>query len=215
MRFTIIALTMGLWQTVAPCQTVAPDSSATADNGTGVIGVARVKITQDYAPLTRSERLRVYFQSAFGPMAVLRATASGAIAQAKDTPKEWHQGAEAFGERIGNSFAEHVVRKTIESGAAAALREDNRYIRSTETGVWKRSRHVLASVFTARNEAGGEHFAYSRFGGAVGSSFISRIWQPHSSNTSGDAAVTFGIMMATDLGWNALKEFSPARFRRH
>jgi hypothetical protein len=50
-----------------------------------------------YAPLTASERWRLYFISAYGP---------GAIAQWNDTPKEWKQGSEAFGERFGDSFCQ-------------------------------------------------------------------------------------------------------------
>ena len=149
---------------------------------------------------------------AFGPGAVLRAAAAGGISQWEDTPKEWKQGSEAYGERLGNSLAEHVIRKTLESGAAAALHEDNRYFASTDTGFWKRTKHAVVSVFEARNEAGREHFAYSRFGAAVSASFISRAWQPPSETHAGDAAVNFGITMAVDMGWNVFKEFRPKRF---
>ncbi len=167
----------------------------------------------EFVPLTASERLRLYLRSTFGPAAIARAAAAGGIAQWSGIPKEWGGGAEAFGERVGNSFAKHVVRKTLEYGAATALREDNRYIHSTETGFWNRSKHAIGSVFVARNDAGREHFAYSRFGGALGASFISRIWQPRSTTSAGDAAVTFGISMATDMGWNVFREFRP-NFRR-
>jgi hypothetical protein len=70
------------------------------------------------------------------------------------------------------------------------------------------------SVFVARNDAGGEHFAYSRFGGAAGSAFISRIWQPRSSNSSGDAATSFGIGIASDMGSNLFREFRPHHTKR-
>ena len=207
------------WQSAAPAQTAA---SLLADNRgddnsvkTGVVGAAGAANAPTYAPPTNSERLRMYIMSAFGPGAILRAVASGGIEQLNNDPKEWKQGSEAFGERIGNSLAEHVIRKTLESGGAFALHEDNRYFRSTDSGFWKRSKHAIGSVFVARNEAGGEHFAYSRFGGAIGASFISRIWQPPSTNSAGDAAVNFGLTMAADMGWNFFKEFAPRRFGRH
>jgi hypothetical protein len=57
--------------------------------------------------------------------------------------------------------------------------------------------------------AGQEHFAYSRIGATAGASFISRLWQPRSATTSGDAAVNFGITMAAHMGWNMVKEFRP------
>jgi len=208
------------WQTAVPAQTIS-DSSAPNDGHvggaapTGVVGAEGATNAPTYAPLTASERWRLYFLSAYGPGAMLRAAAAGGISQWNDTPKEWKQGSEALGDRIGNSFAKHIIRKTLESGAAAALHEDNRYFRSTDTGFWKRTKHAVGSVFVARNEAGQEHFAYSRFGAAVASSFISRVWQPPSENTSGDAAVNFGITMAVDMGWNVFKEFGPKRLGRH
>ena len=214
----IVAMGLLLWQNVALAQTnnlvAAPTENSTTDTKNGVIGGTGTAVRPEFTPLTASERWKLYLMGTFGPGAIARAAAVGGITQWSGTPKEWGGGAEAYGERFGNAFARHVIRKTLESGAAAALHEDNRYVRSTETGFWKRSKHAVASVFIARNNAGAEHFAYSRFGGAVGASFISRIWQPHSTNTSGDAAVSFGISVAADMGWNVVKEFRPHRSPR-
>jgi hypothetical protein len=174
---------------------------------TGVIGERAIGTTPEYTPLTESEKLRLFIRRAVGPVAIARAAAGGGFAQASGTPKEWRGGAEAYGKRVGNSLATHIVAKSIEYGGSELLREDNRYMRSGETAFGKRLKHVVGSTFIARNEAGREHFAYSRFGGAAGSAFISRIWQPHSTNSSGDAAVTFGITMATDIAGNFLHEF--------
>ena len=218
-RFAIIALGVMLWHNAASAQQVSNgtqpgEAQQALAPETGVVGATSQEPVPEYTPLTTSERWRQYFQSGFGPSAVLKASAEAGISQWTNTPKEWRGGADAYGERFGNAFGKHVLRKTLESGAAAALHEDNRYVYSTDTGFGNRMKHVVASVFTARNAAGSEHFAYSRFGGALGSAFISRIWQPHSVNTSGDAAVDFGLSIATDLGWNAFKEFRPNRRAR-
>lgn len=206
----LVALGLLLWQSAASAQknnfVGLPDDTSTSDSKTGVVGVAS---KPEYTPLTSSERWKLYFTSTFGPGAIARAAAIGGITQWEGTPKEWRGGADAYGERVGNAFAQHVIRKTLETGAAAALHEDNRYVPSTETGFFKRSKHAVMSVFVARNNAGADHFAYSRFGGAVGASFISRIWQPRSTDTSGDAAVSFGISIAADMGFNMWKEFRP------
>jgi hypothetical protein len=183
-----------------------------------VVGVTIVGTVPEFTPLTASERLRLYLKGAFGPSSIVKAAVAGGIGQWSGTPKEWGGGAEAFGERVGNSYAKHVIRETLQYGASAALREDNRYIRSTDTGFWRRSKHAIGSTFLARNDAGQQHFAYSRLGSAAGSAFISRIWQPRSSTTAGDGAVTFGITMATDIGFNMFREFGPGirnRFKRH
>jgi hypothetical protein len=218
-NITVIALGWMLWQNAASAQTnnvvTTPAENPVPNDGpSGVVGATGDALPPEYKPLTASERWRLYFMSAFGPAAIARAAASGGIAQWTNTPKEWRGGAKAYGERFGNAYAEHIIRKTLEAPAAAILHEDNRYFRSTETGFWRRSKHAVGSIFVARNEAGREHFAYSRFGGALGSAFISRIWQPPSKNTSGDAAEYFGITMAADIGWNVFREFRPRRFRR-
>ena len=219
---TLTLLIAGLlsWQIAAPAQTInnytgPNDARAGATGKTGVIGADALANAATYQPLTASERWRSYFVSALGPEAILRSAVGAGISQWNDTPKEWRQGSEAYGERFGSHLAEHVVRKTMESGAAAVLHEDNRYFLSTDASFGGRLKHAVGSVFVARNDAGREHFAYSRFGSAVGSSFISRIWQPPSENTAGDAAVSFGLDVAVDVGWNVFREFCPKRLGRH
>lgn len=216
--FAWIALGAMLLQNHASAQAVSADpptvdaSSPTdspSDSGAGGTAIA-----PEFVPMTMSERARLYLKGAFGPSAVLRAAAAGGIAQWTETPKEWGVGPEAYGDRVGNAFAKHVMREALEFGGSAALREDNRYFRSTESGFLKRSKHAVASVFVARNEAGGEHFAYSRFGAVLGSSFISRLWQPRSEDSSGSALVSFGLTMVSDIGWNAFHEFCPRSLTR-
>jgi len=208
------------WQSAAPAQNftgnagavVAPDTDSAK---TGVIGGIGPDNPPTYAPLTTSERLRQYVLNAFGPEAILHAAAAAGITQWSDTPKEWKQGSEAYGERFGNYLAEQVIRATLEAGAAVGLHEDNRYFKSTDRGFGKRLKHAVGSVFVARNEVGQEHFAYSRFGAALGSAFISRAWQPRSEDSAGAAAVNFGATMAVDIGWNVFREFCPKRLGRH
>jgi hypothetical protein len=194
----------------------APIDAASAVDAPGTPAAGpSVSVTPEFVPMTASERARKYLIGAFGPGAILRAAAAGGFAQANVTPKEWGVGPEAYGDRVGSAYAEHVIREALEYGASMALREDNRYFRSTESGFFKRSKHVLASVFVASNDAGGKHFAYSRFGAVLGSSFISRLWQPRSEDGSGDAAVSFGLTMVSDIGWNFFHEFCPRALTRH
>ena len=165
--------------------------------------------TVEFTPLTASERLRLYLTTTYGPLSIVHSAAAAGISQWRDAPKEWKQGAEAYGDRFGNSYARHLIRGTLEYGASAILREDNRYVPSLDTGFWKRTRHAVASTFVARNDAGHEHFAYSRFGSALGAAFISRTWQPPSRNGAGNVVYSFGITMANGIGWNIFREFWP------
>jgi hypothetical protein len=214
-NFLFIAFGLIVLQDTAAAQTNPGTSLAETappiETATGVIGATSDEIPHEFTPLTESEKLRLYLRRAFGPAAIARAAAAGGIAQSTNTPKEWRRGADGYGKRVGTSMATHIIDKTLEYGASELLREDNRYIRSGEGGFGKRVNHAFGAVFVARNEGGRGHFAYSRFGGAAGAAFISRLWQPHSTNSAGDAAVTFGVIMATDIVGNFLHEFWPAR----
>jgi len=192
---------------------IAPDPATVADE-TASASAATVEAKPEYVPMTFSERARKYIVGAFGPGAVFVAAGAGGIAQLTNTPKEWRQGAEAFGDRAGSTFAQNVIRQALEFGGSTVLRQDNRYFRSTESGFGKRSKHAIASVFVARTEGGGREFAYSRFGAVLGAAFLSRIWQPRSQDGAGDAAVSFGLNMAADIGLNLVHEFCPRPLRR-
>ena len=216
----LVALGLVLWQSAAPAQiinnaTAMADRPKTDAGAIGVVGSTGSLTKREYVPLTTSERWKRHFVGTFGPESILDSAASASIRQWENAPKEWGGGAEAFGERFGNSMAEHVMRKTLEFGASAALHEDNRYFRSTETGFWRRTKHAIASTFVAHNNAGGTHFAYSRFGSAAGASFISRIWQPRSTNSAGDGAVNFGTSIGVDVGVNLVREFLPRGVSKH
>ncbi len=160
-----------------------------------------------FTPLTANERLRLYLKRTYGPISIIQSVAGAGISQWRGAPKEWKQ--EAHGDRFGNSYARHVIREALEYGASAMLHEDNRYVPSLDTGFWKGSRHAIASTFVTRNDGWHEHFAYSRFGSALGAAFISRIWQPPSRSGAGDGVNSFGITMANDIGWNVLRQLWP------
>jgi hypothetical protein len=171
-----------------------------------------------FSPLTSHERLGNYVSGLGSLEAVVRSAASAGIAQAGGTPKEWGGGAEGFGYRIGNAFAQHVIRDTVQYGISATLHEDNRYFVSGETGFFRRTKYALRSTFLARHDNGSQSFSFSRIGGAASTAFISRAWQPTSKTTAGDGAVVFGFSMMTDIGFNVAREFLPdlkRRFHKH
>ena len=168
----------------------------------------------EFAPMTRSERLGHYLVGLVDGEAILRAAASAGIRQAENSPKEWGGGAEAYGERVGNGFAEHVINRTVQYGMAAALHEDNRYFVSGQTGFFRRTKYAIKSTLLARHDNGNQYFSFSRIGGAASAGFISRLWQPRSTNSAGDGAESFGITMASDVGFNVFREFWPDLKRR-
>jgi len=164
--------------------------------------------------MTRSERLSNYIVGISDGESLLRAAASAGIQQANRAPKEWGGRAEGYGKRVGSDYAQHVIHRTLQYGISAALHEDNRYFVSGQTGFLRRTKYAIASTLLARHDNGNRSFSFSRIGSAAGEAFISREWQPRSTTSAGDGAVTFGITMGIDMGLNIFREFRPA-LKRH
>ena len=82
-----------------------PAESPGADSGASGAPSIGLKATQpvEYVPLTASERLRLYLKRTYGPLSIVQSAAGAGIAQWRGAPKEWKQGAEAYGDRFGNS----------------------------------------------------------------------------------------------------------------
>ena len=204
--------------TIAACVLAAAGTATAQDSdGTNMPVVSSAPPGVEFTPMTRSERVREYVKGTFWPGSFVTAAARAGIDQAFDRPKEWG-GADGFGKRLGNVYGKHVIRQTLQFGASAALHEDDRYLASGQKGFWSRTRYAIASTFLARRDNGDRCFALARMGGAAGSAFISRAWQPASTSGMGSAASSFGFTIAGDLGSNIVKEFWPdlkRRFRRN
>jgi hypothetical protein len=166
----------------------------------------------EFVPMTQRERWKHYFRSTGDPMAMVMSAAGAGITQWQDNPTEWGQGATGYTRRLGNTYAQHIIRQTLIFGASSALHEDNRYLQSGESGVGDRIKYAIGSTFLARRNDGSRRFAFSRFGATMGTAFISRRWQPRSQNSNGNALSSFGIAIGAQAGFNVAREFLPSIF---
>ena len=153
------------------------------------------------------------WQTLSGKSAVLEATGQ-TFQQVKNTPGEWKQGSQGYRNRFESAYATRVIQGTIEYGASALLREDNRYRRSLETGWWRRSKHAITGGLSSTDQAGHQHLSYSRVGSTAATAFIRRTWQPASTGDVGDALAHFGFALGAHMGGNVVREFLPDLKRR-
>ena len=168
-----------------------------------------------FTPMTKHERLHHYVRTTFSFESVLRSGFGAGISQWQNTPSEWGQGTTGYAARLANSYGQHVIRQTMMFGASSLLHEDNRYIASEETGFGPRLKYAVESSFLARRDDGKRRLSYSRLGSYVATAFLSRQWQPHSTNGGQNAIMSFETVMATTVGFNVAREFLPKIFHRH
>lgn len=171
--------------------------------------MAGTQTAADFKPLTQSERNRDYLKGLINPVLYFKAGLSSAIDHANDKPQEWEQGASGYGKRYGNIIGQYGIQRTVTFGLASALHEDNRYFGSGKKGIWRRAGYAIGTSFMARHDNGKLYPSVSMIGGYAGSAFISRAWQPPSTSSMGDAAVSFGWCMGYNALGSVAKEFLP------
>jgi hypothetical protein len=198
---------------IVMCLLVPAARSQTADPGAANPPAPSTAVQPPYTPLTEGQRLHNYLHSLYGPMSLLSGAVSAGYGQLQHRPREWQLGAEGYGMRYGSGYAQRIVRETLIFGSSSILHQDNRYFHSTETTTGPRIKHAILSTFTARKDDGSTTFSYTRIGGMLGGSLISRTWQPPSTGSINSAMANFGTSVGVAAGLNVVKEFLPKRFR--
>lgn len=163
----------------------------------------------EFRALNQHERNRLYFETMVNPLSFVRCAASAGIDQANDKPREWEQGGSGYGKRFANILGQYSIQRTATYALGSALHEDNRYFNSGKHGFWSRTGYALASGILARHDDGTRRFSFSQVGGVAAGAFVARAWLPKSQSSAGDGAVSFGITMATNIGFGVVKEFLP------
>ena len=192
---------------------IAQDQSGavrrTVDNLLNYLNMAGTETASDFRPLTQQERTQLYLKTMANPFGYAKAGFSAGIDQWKDKPEEWEQGMSGYGKRFANIVGQYTIQRTVTFGLDSVLHEDNRYFNSGKTGIWPRTGYAVASGILARHPDGSRHISVSQIGGVAAGAFLSRLWQPPSQGSAGDGAVSFGITMASNMGFSIVKEFLP------
>src|SRR5205807_2307453 len=183
--------------------------SRTINNLFNYLNMAGTVKASEFQPLTQSERTQIYLKTMANPLGYIKAGFSAGIDQWKDKPQEWEQGASGYGKRFANIVGQYSIQRTVTFGLSSAFHEDNRYFNSGKTGLLPRTEYALVSGVLARHDDGSRHVSISQVGGVAAGAFLSRYWQPPSQRSAGDGAVSFGITMASNMGFSVLKEFLP------
>jgi hypothetical protein len=164
-----------------------------------------------FLPFTERKRLHEFVKSWFSPISLLTCATGAAWGQLRDSPHEWGEGDKAFGERFISGYGQHLVNSTLLLTGTSLFHEDNRYVRSGQTGTGGRLGYALASsVMTIHYDPGGgshRRVSVSRIVAFAGAALISRTWQPPSTRGVGHAGVSFAGTIAVTAGFNVVREF--------
>lgn len=140
------------------------------------------------------------------------AVISGLVAgmrQWTDSPEEWGQGASGYGKRLASRHGRMVICESMQFGLGAALREDNRYLRSSRSGFLPRLGYAVSSTVLARKPHGGRTLSFSALAAHSASAVAAAHWYPSSNSRATEAARMTGLSLGLTAGMNIAREFKP------
>jgi hypothetical protein len=162
--------------------------------------------------LSFSDKFTIYAHQTFGPPALIFPAFSAGMGMANSKnnyPREWRNGAGAFGRLYGDSIATATAERTARFLTGAALHEDPRYVRSTSKNPLVRSMHALAFTFVDKTDSGRNTIAFSNFAGAAASGFVGRSYLPQGYNDLVHAEQRMTMQFMSIAIQNIAAEFQP------
>jgi len=167
-------------------------------------------------PQTFHDKFMAYAVTTVGPRALFVPVFPAAIRMANPPdhyPREWRQGAGAFGRNYGEQLATVATLQTGRFIAGAALHEDFRYHPSTSTNFFLRTGHAITYTLVDRSDEGHAHPALANFVGLAGGSYVGMSYLPNGFNDVTHADQTLVFQFSRLVGSNIGSEFAPDIFR--
>jgi len=193
-------------------QAQGQDQNAVAPSGLQANQVLGLPPTLTRTPLTGGDKFRIFIHKSFGPPAVIL-PAFGAGFQMLNPPnhypREWKDGAAAFGRIYGYKEADRTSRETAQFLTGFLLHEDPRYQRSTSTNPLRRTFHALAFTVIDKTDSGRNTLAVSNFASAAAGGFVGMGILPNGYNDVTHAEQRMASEFLQIAIGNVATEFEP------
>ncbi len=176
------------------------------------------------------QRTCYWGEQLFTGSALFGAAFFGAIAQARDDPPEWPQGADGFGRRMGTRYTQGMIKSTATFVVSSLTREDPRvkppqiYSVSDLADTSAANRFGCPPSTTFKGRLGQSLLRVvwdscrtnpwarpkpARVAGSFASGFLGLAWAPASQDHISNALIDSGTAFGGYIGDSVFSEFSP------
>lgn len=144
----------------------------------GVIPNFYVTYDKHPAPLTPKLKFKLALRALMDPVTILGFGINAGIYQAVDYPS-YGQGAAAFGQRLGATFAGGYAKVMIGDGVlASVLHQDPRYVYQGTGTTKSRLKHAIGSALVTRGDNGEREINWSDLGGDLAVGALQNAYYP-------------------------------------
>jgi hypothetical protein len=179
------------------------------------VHLRRTQAGQRICALTADEKFNLFVRNTFHPVTLISAGWNAGIAQTENNDPTFGQGAEGYGKRFGTAAVDRVSSDFFHTFLFPVIfRQDPRYYRQGYGGFRERLGHALTHVFVARSDSGKSEFNYSEWLGTASAVALSNTYHPGNDRGFGPASQRVAANIATDAGFDVLREFWPEIVRK-
>jgi hypothetical protein len=170
-------------------------------------------IASSPGPLSTSGKFKLFVDESISPAYILESAISAAYNQARNTPKGYGQGWDAYGERFGESMARDSSSAFFgDFVLASALHQDPRFFPQSHPTLWGSVKYSVQRIFVTRTDAGRQTFNTSGLLGTAMAEALANAYVPQADKTGGKTAERFGTDLAWRVAGNMFKNYWPTFF---
>ncbi len=156
------------------------------------------------------DKFFLFVRSSTAPVTFLAAGFYAGISQAENNDPSFGQGMQGYGKRYGAALADQASWRFFKSFAYPSLfSEDPRYYRLGRGTTGERLLHALGHSVIAYRVDGSRMFNCSEWFGTTSAVVLSNTYHPGNRRGFDPAAEAVGESVASDVGFDELREFWP------
>lgn len=161
-------------------------------------------------PMTAKQKFEATLDKTFDPFEFSWVAVIAGVQQARNEPRSWGQGWGAYGKRYAASFADQAdFNIMVDAVLPSLLKDDPRYFRMGQGGVFKRSGYAITRILVTRTDSGNKTFNFPEIAGSGISSGIANAYYPSEYRTLSKNLSRWGLWLGEDAALNLFKEFWP------
>jgi hypothetical protein len=161
------------------------------------------------------DKFILFVEDTLDPATFLSAGFNAGISQAENDDHSYGQGAEGYGKRFGANMAGAATSGFFKDFAYPTIfAEDPRYYRLGEGNGGKRFFHAVEHSYLAHRENGRNMVNFSEWLGTASAVVLSNTYHPDNRRGFSPAAQRVGYSVASDIGYDLLREFWPEIARK-
>jgi hypothetical protein len=165
-------------------------------------------------PLTTGGKFKLFVNQSISPPYVFAAAFSAAFNQARNVPKGYGQGWDAYSSRFGGNMARASSSSFFGTFLfASLLHEDPRFFPESKPSFWRSLKYSTQRIVITRNDSGKDVFNTSGLLGPLASEGLANVYLPSSEQTVGKTLTRFAADVAWRVGGNMFKDYWPTFFR--